>query len=73
MSSMVGAVPAIMWDSTQGWVQRSEGHGKAKLTAYTTEEDYCKFEIRHTHVKPTEVTTVADSSCQLPIMGLGDL
>ena len=66
-----GAVPAMMWDSTRGWVQRSEGHGVIELTAFTTEADYRRFGIRHAHVKPTAVKAVADSGCQSPIMGLG--
>ena len=65
-----GAVPVMMWDSTKGWVQRSEGHGKVQLTAYTVKEDYDRFGAEYVRVKPTEVTAIADSRCQSPIMGL---
>ena len=63
----------MMWDSAKGWVQKSEGHGRVKLTVFTTEEDHRKFGIRHAHVRPTEMFTVADSGCQSPIMGLEHL
>ena len=70
VESTDGAVPAMMWDSTRGWVQRSEGHGKVQLTAYTVKEDYDRFGTKYAQVKPTEVTAIADSGCQSPIMGL---
>ena len=70
LASMDGAVPAMMWDSAKGWVQRSEGHGKIQLTAYTVKEDYDRFGAKYAQVKPTEVTAIADSGCQSPIMGL---
>ena len=72
-SSVDGAVPAMMWDSRRGWVQRSEGHGRVRLTAFTTAGDHRMFGLTHAHIKPTEITVVADSGCQSPIMGLDHL
>ena len=40
------ALPAMMWDSVRGWIQKSEGHGMVRLTAFTREDDLCKFGLR---------------------------
>ena len=70
VSAAEAAIPAMVWDCNRGWVQRSEGHGRIKLTVFTREGDLRRFNIQHSPVGPAEVSVVADSGCQLPIMGM---
>ena len=62
-------IPAMMWDSLRGWVQRHEGHGIVEVTVTTNKEDYDRFKIRFPKISPKHVKGVADSGCQAPLMG----
>ena len=64
---------AMSYDSTKGWVAKTENHGRVKLSVYTAEEDARAFRIAHREVRPTSLLAVADSGCQACIMGLTQL
>ena len=68
-ASSMETIPAMMWDSLRGWVQRHEGHGIVEVTVTTNKEDYDRFKIRFPKISPKRVKGVADSGCQAPLMG----